>query len=389
MKIRVLFIPHEIPSHAIPLLSLANKLNVKDFEYSFFLPKGLKEDAELLNINFLDIDNEYEEGLLSEMQAFSSFNPDVVVDDLSFSTGFSTRLLEIPRVSILRKGIFLHDNYNDEFKHSSSVVKWLKRLKELNISSHGLWEPQSIPELFVGDMNIIPSIPSVEVLPPKIKSNKIYQYSGPLIIGDQVRPNDVERIKDFIKKNNDKKIVYFTGGIVNHEMDFEVQRRLTDCIKVVLDKGAVIITNLIDIVDKHFNGTDLYSNKIFCMGHLPMHLICSKVDVMVHHCGSGAYNYQLKYQLPSVIFGSARYDRDEVGARLDELGAAEFLPANLNEDAYYQKFDSVITALLDSNSELTKKQRRSLSKLFIELEMVENKFDFGKLLKDLLSSIEK
>ncbi len=66
-----------------------------------------------------------------------------------------------------------------------------------------------------------------------------------------------------------------------------------------------------------------------------MHKACSHVDFMVHHCGSGTYSYQLMHQVPAIILGSRLYDRDEIAIRLNELGAACYLSADLEEGFFF------------------------------------------------------
>ncbi len=105
MKTRLLFVPATMPSHMIPLMALARLLNGNLFECTFLLPQLYHGYARSLGFNVLDIDRKLSDRTTPEMTAIASCNPDVIVDDLSYTTAFSSRLTQIPRISIVRKGI--------------------------------------------------------------------------------------------------------------------------------------------------------------------------------------------------------------------------------------------------------------------------------------------
>jgi UDP:flavonoid glycosyltransferase YjiC (YdhE family) len=107
----VLFVPNPMPSHIIPLIALDKLLNKNYFKTSFLLPKNFHLFIRKIGASVLDIDKEFQFRTTSEMIAFAKFKPDVLVDDLHFTSAFSTRFAKIPRISIVRKGILPHEEY--------------------------------------------------------------------------------------------------------------------------------------------------------------------------------------------------------------------------------------------------------------------------------------
>jgi UDP:flavonoid glycosyltransferase YjiC (YdhE family) len=101
---KVLFVPlNEVLSHVIPLLALNRKLIGSNVETAFIMPRAGHRLFRQTGVNVLDIDHR---GLRTEMVAYGRFSPDVVVDDLSLSTGYATALTGVPRVTIQRTGLF-------------------------------------------------------------------------------------------------------------------------------------------------------------------------------------------------------------------------------------------------------------------------------------------
>ena len=215
----------------------------------------------------------------------------------------------------------------------------------MNLKSFGLWEPKHHAELFIGDVNIIPALPSVEILPEEIKTDPSYVYAGSLLLSDEEMLTNMFNVKTpvvgkkmddcrkplhlFLEENKGRKKVYFTKGIT---APVEIQKRAAACVISLLNRDVAIISNIGPVPEL----TAEQSTRYFTSSFLPMHTVCSMVDVMIHHCGSGTYNYQLAHQVPAIILGSKYYDRDEVALQLHKLSAACYISADL-DDARYQK----------------------------------------------------
>jgi UDP:flavonoid glycosyltransferase YjiC (YdhE family) len=396
-KIKVLFIPHPMPSHAIPLLALARMLRKSHFECAFLLPIKYHDIVRNMNVRVLEIDRKLEDKTRPEMIAFSIYQPDVVVDDLSFTTAFSTRLTGIPRISIVRKGIMPYEIYTENYKHSSKIIDVMEGIIKSNFKGQGIWEPQKISDLFIGDINIIPSIPSIEPLPTPLKENPSYIYSGALLLNDnEVLDNlgylksqdssnnrniDINNSVDlFLNKNKTRKIVYFTVGLAYPE---EIRKHSNLCIRSLLKREIAVITNICDFPIKNEE-----KQLFFSAPYLPMDKICSNVDLMIHQCGSGTYKYQIKHKVPGIILGSKCYDRDDVAICLNKLGAAHYISADLDEDTYLLEFNHSTAQLLDKSSDRIKIQEKSLSKLYSEMIETQKAFDFETVITQVIEKIK-
>ena len=388
MTVRALFIPNPMPSHIIPLIALAKKLNKNSFQTAFLLPKIYHKYVRGFNLDVLEIDMRLEDRTMPEMIAFSKFKPHIVIDDLSYTTAFSTRFAEIPRISVVRRGIIPYEKNTPGYKHSSDAIRFLESVEKLNLPTLGMWKPNTIAELFIGNVNIIPSSSSIEELPDQLKDSTSYIYSGALTLPDnEVMENlpllsdryedNRYRVEDFFDNNKDRQIIYFTHGLIEPA---EIASKAHFIVKLLLDKGAAVITNLQGYVDLN----EERKNRFFTAPVLPMGFICLHVNLMIHHCGSGTYNYQILYEVPAIILGSRCYDRDDVAAQLDKQGAAIFLSADLSEDLWYTKFQKAIGCLLNPDSEELQAQKKALAVLNLELKQTSESFNFGDIVLKVL-----
>lgn len=248
-------------------------------------------------------------------------------------------------------------------------------------------KPKSVSDLFKGKANIIPSIPSVEPLPEELKSNGSYIYSGPLTLGDNdmVGPDSLSEdviasVEKFLRANEQKKIVYVDLGI---DQPKTVVEKITPCINALLKRPDIaVITNFISFECENRDA----QSRLYSAGFLPSNLIYSKAHLVVHKCGSGTYGFQLNYQVPAIIMGSNFYDRDEIAKRLEELGAADYLPASLDKNECFRLFDQYATQLLDKTTDKYSKQKNSLAKLGQEIQEFQGSFDFGGIIKTIAGS---
>lgn len=232
----------------------------------------------------------------------------------------------------------------------------------------------------------MPSIPLVESLPSRLENKSSYVYAGPLLISDQemmgplTYSGDIFGMIDaFFTKNADTKIVYCTVGLSEPS---QLITRAQRCIRYLLDHNLAVITNVIDLPLDDAG----QQSRLFASGYLPMDQVCSKVDLIIHQCGNGVYNYQLKHKIPGITLGSACYDRDDVAMKIEKLGAVGFIPAGLDDEAYNEKFSEMVRQLLDPSSEEYMTQKAALLKLHEEMIHVQQNFDFEKIVNQLIST---
>ncbi len=370
-----------MPAHLIPLLSLAKTLDVNRFNSAFLVPKGFHYDIEKNGFQHLGIDRKGEDKLMPEISAISTFDPDVIVDDLNYFSYFSSRLFNIPRVSVVRKGILPFESYNPAFRHSSDVIDYFTSLGEIEFDDSVIEKPKSISDLFRGKINIIPSIKSIETLPEELSTDSSYVYSGPLLLSDEdmigshFSQEMLQSAKKFIEQNSDKKLVYVDLGLFQPDI---ILNRIEKCFEILFDQPDIaILTNS----TKYKCKNESEEQRLFVSDFLPNNLVYSNVDLAIHKCGSGTYNYQVNYQVFSIVLGSNCYDRDEIAMRLETLGVSKYISPNLEDDEYYQLFEESVLKSLNETSNEKKERRNALASIKEEILVTQNEFDFEKILK--------
>jgi UDP:flavonoid glycosyltransferase YjiC (YdhE family) len=380
--VKVLFIPHPMPSHLIPLISLARKLRKNEFTVAFLVPQELGEYVRNNNLDLIDLPGRNFDKMTQELIAISNFNADVIVDDHNFYTAFSSRVMNKPRISIVRKGTIPFENLTIGYKHSSGVNEFFESLKSLDHKGLDLWRPTTISDLFKGDINLIPSIPTLETLPPELEERGSYIYSGPLLLNDEEMAGSLSFSSDvltaldiFLANNRNRRIVYFTKGIADPP---EILNRAEYCIHSLLSHEEVAVITNVKIQGQHDK------SRYFSNNFLPMNKICAVADIMIHQCGSGAYNYQLINKIPGIVLGSKCYDRDDIALRLEKIGVAAYIPADLDEQSYYNKFDEYARQLLQDVSDLRIRQKLSLEEIKGEIDCIQGAFNFESIIRQAI-----
>jgi hypothetical protein len=297
---RVLFVPAPEGgnAHLIPLLALNRLLAGAGLTTAFLLPLKAHRSAREIGVDVLSIDHAgYKTGFRTEMIAYARFTPDVVVDDSSTTTGFTTTLKKLPRVAIQRTGIFPGGvPRNRKHTHSGEALIEVKKLPD--VTALGLAQPKTFADLFNGDVKIVPGIRSIEVLPDHLRNDPSYYYCGPLLTDDYLVQRtsrsgsagrslsdyqEFESLQRFFEANKGRKLVYATFGTIA-----TAGPRLIGCIKDLVRKGIAVVTSL-KLGENIEFGEGLY----YQASYLPMHLVCSRADLMIHHCGSGTYHYPI------------------------------------------------------------------------------------------------
>ena len=219
-------------------------------------------------------------------------------------------------------------------------------------------------------------------------------YAGPLLLEDDhimenvkyldnsinkinevVIEDNREMVEKFFQKNKDRIKIYLTLGFTNPP---EISARARQCIQYLLKRNAAVITNT-----KAFQEPHIYGDQYFYSPFLPMDQVCSKVDLMIHHCGSGTYNYQIKHQVCGIALGSKCYDRDEVASQLQSLNALIYIPADYNDDLFYEQFYKAVDILLNKSSREIAEQKMALSLLSLETKRYDAEFNIEKTVQNL------
>jgi hypothetical protein len=386
---RVLFVPHHTATipHGIPLLALNQKRLDPSVETTFLLPRPFHTIRRAMGVNVLDIDHQ---GLRTEMQAYGTYKPDVVVDDCSLSTGYAAALSGIPRVTILRTGTF--PNYvprNSRHRHS---MEFDLQVRLPDVTFMGLAQPKRLEDLFDAALGVIPGVRSIEALPDSIREDPRYVFSGPLLVEDH-HIEQMERalyppghdfmsraaIESFLNKNRGRRIIYVTFGNV------AVPKPETrECIRRILKSGVAVLSNA-KVESMSAAQTELFYHSAY----FPMHFVCSTVDLVIHQCGSGTYHYPLIHEKPAITVGSRCFDRDDVALRLQELGVSEHIADPKDEPAFVEKFIKLVEAELNRSGQDLVQRRNRIADLRAEIENAREAFRFEEILRRAIEAPRK
>jgi hypothetical protein len=395
--VKVLFVP--LPeggaAHLIPLLALNQSLANTSIETAFLVPGSMHEFLRQFGVQVVDIDNQRytHNGLRTEMRAYKKFGPNVVVDDANPGTGLASALARIARVAIQRTGMFPGaEPRNRNLRHSMA----LSELRDLpDVTFLGLPQPKTFTDFFNADMKIVPGIRSIELLPAHLQDDQSYVFSGPLLLEDfmmgevglsNLRDLDgslmINRFKDFgplrqfFNTHQQRGIVYATFG--THA---QACGSVHAALRYLLDNGLAVVSSI-----SIPNLTDAQREAYYYANYLPMHFVCSNVDLMIHQCGSGTYHYPILHDLPTITVGSGCYDREDVAVRLMELGVSVHLPGPGEQSDFRDRFKSAIDEYLTNPSGFLPQREEKLRGLNREIQETVAGFNFPEVLH---SAIER
>lgn len=356
----VLFVPMGGRSHQIPLYVLYKRYFSQrpNTFCAFLMPAVDHKYFKVQNINVIDLDYQFplsadfslslENSLTlfkKEREAICKFRPDLIIEDLSIGTAVLCKMFNIPRISIQRTGFFRSSNplfRNPNHIHSMEKdITFSRVLNVLSFKKANTYDIQKIDltdeEYYIPKVNglesfdiinsrakIIPGISSLEKL-PDLKDKKSYFYSGPLNVKDNPSENFKKLFKEFCDQNKSRKKIFITLGIVEKQDVAEIVRYL-------LKKEYAIITTIPVEEKLRENG------KIFFNPLLPLNLVCSEADLVIHQCGSGMYHYALLNTKPTITLGTQCYDREEIALELESLGVSAHTPSPLDDSEYFEKF---------------------------------------------------
>jgi uncharacterized small protein (DUF1192 family) len=387
---RVLFIPlGGVISHCIPLIVLSRMLDNAAFKTAFLLPRRQHRLAANFGLNVIDIDydsNQYGEGhFREELRGYGLFSPDVVIDDANVITGLAAAVADLPRVTILRTGMFPGGAPCDP-KYGHSLGQGFDLSKWQDITYMGLPQPQTFSDFFKAKCKIVPGIPSIEQLPPSLIHDPTYFFSGPLLLEDYIMeqifnlsiPHDGARaaeellmsLERFFAEHAQKRRVYITYGIVA-----KPGSPIVSCIRRLLRQRTAVVTN-VEVKDLSAEERQYY----FKASYLPTSYVCKNVDMMIHVCGSGTYHYPIIHQLPAITIGTQTTDRDGVARRLQELGVSVYLEAPEERSDFEEAFQEAVERYYEDGA-LVAEMRQRMAALNDEISRTTAAFNLEEVIR--------
>ena len=381
---KVLFVPMMKGglSHLLPLMALNKMLANTSIETAFLVPGEQHSMLKERGVPFLNIDHQ---GFRTEIPAYKKFAPDVVVDDASLTTAAATLFTGMPRVAIQRTGMFPGDVPRNPKHGHSMALSPADLQKQWSALAHlGLPAPKVLSDLFRASYKIVPGIPSIEILPEALQNDPTYFFAGPLVMDDYLVGNisgkygfslstskNLSPLQEFFEKHRDRKRIYVTFGTVA-----KPTQEVRDCLQFLMDNDLAVVSNI-----KLDNLSEAHQALHYYAAYLPMHYVCSNVDVMVHHCGCGTYQYPVMHEVPSIVVGTQCFDRDDVGMRLEDLGTAVYLPGPQENQNFVSDFKRTIEQFFADSGRLIQEKKKNLAALNQEVARTVNNFNFESVLQ--------
>lgn len=363
MSIRVLLVPHKTGlAHTIPLVALDRMLRERGVETAFQVAPIIHGAVKRMGVRILPV--EHRGTIQSELNAYRDFEPDVVIDDCSPTTGFATGVWGVPRITIQRTGTFPSQRpRNPSHRHSLPVT----RDSVPDLARWGLSAPADIAGYFDAPVKIVPGIRSVEVLPGALGDDPSYFFSGPLIADDVgFAPLDA-----FFADNAGRDVVFFTHGL-----EAPAAAAVAACMRFVLEDGRAVVSS----IPSRALG-EAYPGRFFHAGYLPLHRVCSRAKLAVHHCGSATYHYPLLHEVPAITVGTRSCDRDDVAVRLEELGASRHLPAPEECGDFTDRFVEAYRECSAAGGEVYARRKECAGRLAGEIRRTAAAFDVEEVLE--------
>jgi len=279
--------------------------------------------------------------LAKEANAVETFSPDVIIEDSSTITYMTCLKFGIPRISMHRTGFFR--SIPDELRNAHHVHS-LEKGKSVNLPEHLIFtirEETNLPKtqlemittarkmILNSKSKLIPGIPSIEVLPETIAERESFFYTGPLNLQDNSSKALLAELDSFFSANGNNKKVFVSMGLIE-------QQPATPVIQLLLRKGYCVISTI------RVNNISDYGSRFFYNPFLPLDYVCSRVDLIVHHCGSGIYHYPIMHRKPTITIGTQCYDREDVALRLEQLEVSRHTPSPGDDIHYLEIFEACL-----------------------------------------------
>jgi hypothetical protein len=376
VSIRVLLVPHKTGlAHTIPLVALHRMLRERGVETAFQVAPIIHDAVKRMGVRILPV--EHRGTIQSELNAYRDFEPDVVIDDCSPTTGFAAGVWGVPRITIQRTGTFPSQRPG-KASHRHSLP--LTRDTVPDLARWGLTAPADLAGYFDAPVKIVPGIRSVEVLPDALRDDPSYFFAGPLIADDVLlgvsgapagEPGGFAPLDAFFAANAGRDVVYFTHGL-----EAPAAAAVVECMRFVLEDGRAVVGSIPSRALE-----EAYPGRFFHASYLPLHRVCSRAALAVHHCGSATYHYPLLHEVPAITVGTRSCDREDVAVRLEELGASRHLPAPEECGDFTGRFVEAYRECFAAGGEVHARRKECAGRLAGEIRRTAAAFDVEEVLE--------
>lgn len=379
----VLSIPSPVGghSHLIPLFVLHQRYfkRLAHIRNSFLVNA---ENAELLKgggVNCVNVNYSFDGGMTvqelgralidAEKRSYDMLGPSFIVEDNCFTSPLIAEKNGIPRISIHRTGFFRSiETSSRKSHHLHSSEKGDHGQKANNLMEFlggAVQAPHRSDRWFLrrylhARTKIIPGIRSLEILPENLANSESYFFSGPLLMKDNPSQALLKELDNFFRENSSRKTAFLTLGLVE-------STSVSSYIDYLLVRGYAVVTT----VEHHTVERD-HKTRIFKNRFLPLDIISSRVDLIVHQCGSGIYHYPILYQKPSITLGTQCYDREDVAMVMQTKRVSAHVPHPGDDENHFDIFIKCIEKFEKndlSDPETLAKLREEIMETMLDFDM--------------------
>lgn len=396
-KPRILFIPaySGLPSHFIPLLKLYQLLDTNRYDAAFLLPKLSREEVRSSQLVKFNPHAEYYYGgeflshfdvprvsagqrfsVLAEIKVYKQFRPDLIIDDCSVTTALALQIHPIPRATLVRAGVFDRGTgWPAGYRHSFQPL--------IDLLTEVPGAPFRLADTFSGyfraGAHLVPGVQSLENIPDIEATGVRNFYCGPLILDEREEQLfQSQALQEFFRVNGGKRIAYVTFGVVSAKSAHE---RVVECCLDLVRRDFAIVTNIRLHERLGVSAADAAQRGYYFATTLPMHYLCSKVDLVVHVGSTGAYHYPILHEKPAITVGTQCYDREEIARNLQMRGLSKHLPAAQEAEDFRELFSAAIDDFLGSRPPFDDGLRQRLQCYRREMRQSQERFNLGEVIQ--------
>jgi hypothetical protein len=334
-------------SHLIPLFVLHQRYfkRLAYIQNSFLVNV---ENAKLLKaggVNCVDVNYSFNGDMTvqelggalleAEKRSYDLLGPSFIVEDNCFTSPLIAERNGVPRISIHRTGFFrsietpLRKNHHlhsaekgDQGQKANNLMEFLGGAGQETYRS----DPWFLRRYLHARTKIIPGIRSLEILPEGLTNSESYFFSGPLLMKDNPSQVLLKDLDIFFRKNASRKTAFLTLGLVDNTS-------VSSYIDYLMSRGYAVITTV-----EHDTTEQDHKTRIFKNRFLPLDIVSSRVDLIIHQCGSGIYHYPILHQKPSITLGTQCYDREDVAMVLQTKRVSAHVPHPGDDEKHFDIF---------------------------------------------------
>lgn len=288
--------------------------------------RWVDEDHHAAMVGYLD-QNMLEHNISLFLEVMEKYNIDLCISDLCVEANIACKILAIPYISVTQ-GCY-HPNargnrvrwWESKKKNTPKVYPLINEL----LNKYGIPSINSIVDLFVGEITIIPNYQSFDAL----ANTQGIIFTGPIFL-DHVTNFDNELDSQINSFSGDYKRIFsvYPGRLVDSSgyCGKKIVETFLECMDKFTDIGFIFFSGGMWTKDD-LNKKQLPNNIKIISSYVPPYIPNSYGDILINHGGHGSCMMALKYGKPSLIIPT--HSEREYNARaMERLEVSRMLAIN-------------------------------------------------------------